>query len=164
MCGFSYCSDFFYEGQAGVSFPGLFASMARAYLNEFDATEEDLASVAVKNHENGFLNPKAHFRKKITIDDVMNSPVVASPLKLYDCCPFSDGASSVILCNEKFAKEHSNVFMQALDFTEDTTEHPLEFHNVYRQYLNKFEGMIEDFILKVKLKIISWCQYIYCFI
>lgn len=51
---------------------------------------------------------------------------------------------------EAFAKEHSNVFMQALDFTEDTTEHPLEFHNVYRQYLNKFEGMIEDFILKVK--------------
>ena len=101
---FSYCSDFFYEGQAGASFPGLFASMARAYLNEFDATEEDLASVAVKNHENGILNPKAHLRKIITIDDVMNSAVVASPLKLYDCCPFSDGASSVILCNENFAK------------------------------------------------------------
>jgi len=64
---FSYCSDFFYEGQAGASFPGLFASMARAYLHEFNATEEDLASVAVKNHENGFLNPKAHFRKKITL-------------------------------------------------------------------------------------------------
>jgi len=104
---FSYCSDFFYEGQAGASFPGLFASMARAYLHEFNATEEDLASVAVKNHENGVLNPKAHLRKKISIDDVMDSAVVASPLKLYDCCPFSDGASSVILCNEKFAKEHS---------------------------------------------------------
>jgi acetyl-CoA C-acetyltransferase len=103
---FSYCSDFFYEGQAGVSFPGLFASMARAYLNEFDATEEDLAQVAVKNHDNGLLNPKAHLRKKITINDVMNSDVVASPLKLYDCCPFSDGASAVILCNQRFAKEH----------------------------------------------------------
>ena len=104
---FSYCSDFFYEGQAGASFPGLFASMARAYLTEFKATEEDLAMVAVKNHENGFLNPKAHLRKIITVDDVMNSAVVASPLKLYDCCPFSDGASSVILCNEKFAKDHT---------------------------------------------------------
>jgi len=111
---FSYCSDFFYEGQAGASFPGLFASMARAYLNEFDATEEDLASDAVKNHENGVLNPKAHLRKKITIDDVMNSPVVASPLKLYDCCPFSDGASSVILCNEKFAKEHSKDYVKVI--------------------------------------------------
>jgi acetyl-CoA C-acetyltransferase len=89
---FAYCSDFFYEGQAGASFPGLFASMARAYLTEFDAT--------------------AHMQKKITIDDVMKSPVVASPLKLYDCCPFSDGASSVILCSEKFAKAHGGDYIE----------------------------------------------------
>ena len=111
---FSYCSDFFYEGQAGASFPGLFASMARAYLTEFKATEEDLAMVAVKNHDNGFLNPKAHLRKKITIDDVMNSAVVASPLKLYDCCPFSDGESAVILCNEKFAKQHTKNYIRVI--------------------------------------------------
>jgi acetyl-CoA C-acetyltransferase len=111
---FSYCSDFFYEGGAGASFPGLFASMARAYLTEFKATEEDLALVAVKNHENGLLNPKAHLRKKITVDDVMKSAVVASPLKLYDCCPFSDGASAVILCSEKFAKEHSKNYVQVI--------------------------------------------------
>ena len=111
---FSYCSDFFYEGQAGASFPGLFASMARAYINEFNATEEDFAQVAVKNHDNGLLNPKAHLRKKITVDDVMNSAVVASPLKLYDCCPFSDGASAVILCNEKFAKEHGADYIEVL--------------------------------------------------
>ena len=111
---FSYCSDFFYEGQAGASFPGLFASMARAYLTEFNATEEDFAKVAVKNHENGLSNPKAHLRKKITVDDVMNSAVVASPLKLYDCCPFSDGASSVILCSEKFAKEHTKDYIQVI--------------------------------------------------
>ena len=102
---FAYCSDFFHEGSAGASFPGLFAAMARAYLTEFGATEEDFAQVAVKNHNNGMLNPKAHLRKKITIDDVMKSAVVASPLKLYDCCPFSDGASAVILCTEKFAKK-----------------------------------------------------------
>ncbi len=111
---FSYCSDFFYEGGAGASFPGLFASMARAYLAEFKATEEDLAMVAVKNHDNGLLNPKAHLRKKITIDDVMKSAVVANPLKLYDCCPFSDGASAVILCNEKFAKEHTKNYIQVI--------------------------------------------------
>ncbi|MBM3903821.1 MAG: thiolase domain-containing protein [Thaumarchaeota archaeon] len=111
---FSYCSDFFYEGGAGASFPGLFASMARAYLTEFKATEEDLARVAVKNHENGLLNPKAHLRKKITVDDVLNSAVVASPLKLYDCCPFSDGASAVILCSEKFAKEHSKNYVNVI--------------------------------------------------
>ena len=111
---FSYCSDFFYEGQAGASFPGLFASMARAYIHEFNATEEDFAQVAVKNHDNGLLNPKAHLRKKITVDDVMNSAVVASPLKLYDCCPFSDGASAVILCSEKFAKDHGADYIEVL--------------------------------------------------
>ena len=111
---FSYCSDFFYEGQSGASFPGLFASMARAYLTEFKATEEDFAMVAVKNHENGLLNPKAHLRKKITVDDVMNSAVVATPLKLYDCCPFSDGASSVVICSEKFAKDHTKDYIQVI--------------------------------------------------
>jgi len=111
---FSYCSDFFYEGGAGASFPGLFASMARAYLAEFKATEEDLAMVAVKNHDNGFANPKAHLRKRITVDDVMKSAVVASPLKVYDCCPFSDGASAVILCSEKFAKEHTKNYIQVI--------------------------------------------------
>ncbi len=111
---FSYCSDFFYEGGNGASFPGLFASMARAYLTKYKATEEDLAMVAVKNHEHGILNPKAHVQKKITVDDVLNSPVVASPLKLLDCCPFSDGASAVILASEDFAKKHGADYIEVI--------------------------------------------------
>ena len=111
---FSYCSDFFYEGGNGASFPGLFASIARLYMAKYKASEEDLAHVAVKNHENGILNPKAHVRKKITIDDVLKSPVVASPLKLYDCCPFSDGASAVILCNEDFAKKSGRPYVEVI--------------------------------------------------
>jgi acetyl-CoA C-acetyltransferase len=111
---FSYCSDFFYEGGNGASFPGLFASIARVYMTTHKANEEDLAYVAVKNHENGILNPKAHVRKKITVDDVMKSPVVASPLKLYDCCPFSDGASAVILCNEEFAKKSRKPYVEVI--------------------------------------------------
>jgi acetyl-CoA C-acetyltransferase len=111
---FSYCSDFFYEGGNGASFPGLFASIARAYLTKHKATEEDLAYVAVKNHDNGLLNPKAHIRKRITVDDVLNSPVVASPLKIYDCCPFSDGASAVILCTEEFAKKVGNNYIKVI--------------------------------------------------
>jgi acetyl-CoA C-acetyltransferase len=111
---FSYCSDYFYEGGNGASFPGLFGSMARAYLATYKSTEEDLARIAVKNHENGFFNPKAHIRKKITIDEVLNSPVVASPLKLYDCCPFSDGASAVILCNEEFAKKSGKPYVEVI--------------------------------------------------
>ncbi|MGB9169541.1 MAG: thiolase domain-containing protein [Nitrososphaeraceae archaeon] len=111
---FSYCSDFFYEGGNGASFPGLFASIARAYMTKFKANEEDLALVAVKNHENGLLNPKAHMRKRITVDDVLNSPVVASPLKLYDCCPFSDGASAVIVCSEDFAKRSGREYIEVI--------------------------------------------------
>jgi acetyl-CoA C-acetyltransferase len=111
---FSYCSDFFYEGGNGASFPGLFASIARSYMAKYKASEEDLARVAVKNHENGILNPKAHVRKKITIDDVLKSPVVASPLKLYDCCPFSDGASAIILCSEDFAKKIGRPFIEVI--------------------------------------------------
>ena len=111
---FSYCSDFFYEGGNGASFPGLFASIARAYMTSYKANEEDLANVAVKNHENGILNPKAHVQRKITVDDVLKSPVVASPLKLYDCCPFSDGASAVILCNEEFAKKVGRPYVEVI--------------------------------------------------
>ncbi len=111
---FSYCSDFFYEGGCGVSFPGLFASMARAYLTRYKSSEEDLAMVAVKNHENGILNPKAHIRKKVTIEEILNSPIVASPLKLLDCCPFSDGASAVILANEEFAKKHTKDYIEVI--------------------------------------------------
>jgi acetyl-CoA C-acetyltransferase len=111
---FSYCSDFFYEGGNGASFPGLFASIARAYMTRYKTSEEDLARVAVKNHENGLLNPKAHVRKRITIEDVLKSPVVALPLKLYDCCPFSDGASAVILCNEEFAKNSGRPYVEII--------------------------------------------------
>jgi acetyl-CoA C-acetyltransferase len=111
---FSYCSDFFYEGGSGVTFPGLFASMARAYMYKYEANEEDLALVAVKNHENGMLNPKAHVRKRISVDDVLRSPPVASPLKLLDCCPFSDGASAVILASEEFAKKSGADYIEII--------------------------------------------------
>ena len=111
---FSYCSDFFYEGGNGVSFPGLFASMARAYMHKYNASEEDLALVAVKNHEHGLLNPKAHLRKRITVGDVLESPPVASPLKLLDCCPFSDGASAVILASEEYAKSHGLEYVEVI--------------------------------------------------
>jgi acetyl-CoA C-acetyltransferase len=83
-------------------------------MTKYKADEEDLAHVAVKNHENGLLNPKAHVRKKITVDDVLSSPVVASPLKLLDCCPFSDGASAVIICSEDFAKKSGKPYIQVI--------------------------------------------------
>jgi acetyl-CoA C-acetyltransferase len=89
----------------GLTFPGYYALHATAHMARYGTTEEDLAMVAVKNHKNATMNPIAHLRNKITVDDVLSSMVIASPLKLYDCCPLTDGASSIILASEEKAKE-----------------------------------------------------------
>jgi acetyl-CoA C-acetyltransferase len=102
---FSFGSDYIFEGACGASFPGLYGALARAHMTKYGTTEEQLASVAVKNHENALGNPNAHLHKKISIDDVMRSPVVASPLKLFDACPFSDGGAAAILCSEDFLRK-----------------------------------------------------------
>jgi acetyl-CoA C-acetyltransferase len=102
---FAYGSDYTYEGGTGCSFPGLYATMARAYFSRYGATERDLAAVAIKNHENATHNPVAHLQKRITMEDVLGSMKVADPLKLYDACPFSDGAAAAILCSPEVARE-----------------------------------------------------------
>ncbi len=89
----------------GASFPALYALMAKVHMNEFGTTEEQLAAVSVKNHHNAMLNPKAQFHREITIENVMNSGYIATPLKLLDCSPITDGAAAVILCESEKAKE-----------------------------------------------------------
>lgn len=101
-------SDFPFEQWHGISFPGIFAMMAVAHMEKYGTTEEQMAQVAVKNHEHGSLNPKAHFQKKITVGEVLQSRPVAWPLKLYDCCPRSDGASCLILTSPKVAKKFTD--------------------------------------------------------
>ena len=64
-----------------------------------------MAAVAVKNHKHGVLNPKAQFQKEITLEQVLKSPMVADPLKLYDCCPFTDGGAAVVLASEEVARK-----------------------------------------------------------
>jgi len=81
----------------GYTFPRAFALMARVYMRLYGTKEEHLAMVAVKNHEHALYNPKAHFHMKVTVVEVLNSPIVASPLKLYDCSPISDGATALII-------------------------------------------------------------------
>jgi len=89
----------------GLTFPAYYALYANAHMAKYGTTEEDLALVAVKNHKYAAMNPVAHFRKKITVDDVLSSMVIASPLKLFDCCPVTDGAASVVLASEEKVKE-----------------------------------------------------------
>ncbi len=89
----------------GVTFPAYYALHANAHMAKYGTTEEDLALVAVKNHKYGSMNPIAHLQNRVTVDDVMNSMVIASPLKLYDCCPLTDGASALVLASEEKVKE-----------------------------------------------------------
>ena len=89
----------------GASFPALYALMARKYMREFGTTEEQMAEVAVKNHKNAVGNPNAQFQREITVEDVMNSGYVASPLKLLDCSPITDGAAALILCETEKARK-----------------------------------------------------------
>ena len=89
----------------GITFPAYYALYATAHMARFGTTEEDLALVAVKNHKYAVMNPIAHLHNKVTVDDVLSSMVIASPLKLYDCCPLTDGSSSIILASEEKVKE-----------------------------------------------------------
>ena len=89
----------------GVTFPAYYALYATAHMARFGTTEEDLALVAVKNHKYASMNPIAHLQNRITVDDVLSSMVIAAPLKLFDCCPTSDGATSIILASEEKVKE-----------------------------------------------------------
>jgi acetyl-CoA acetyltransferase len=101
---FAYCSDAVFEQPLGLTFPGVFALIARAHMDRYGTSEEQMAHVAVKNHRHGALNPKAQFQKEITLETVLASPYVADPLKLLDCCPFTDGGAAVVLAAEAVAR------------------------------------------------------------
>ncbi len=95
-----------YEQPTGLTFPGVFALLTKRHMHEYGTTEEQLAHVAVKNHGNGALNPKAHFGKQTTVDEVLEGPIVADPFRLMDCCPFSDGASAAVVVNTDLADSY----------------------------------------------------------
>lgn len=96
-----------YEVYNGVTFPGLYAMIARAHMDKYGTKREHIADVAVKNHSNGFNNPNAQFRSKITREDVLNSVMVADPLRILDCSPITDGGAAMILCDVETAKKIS---------------------------------------------------------
>jgi acetyl-CoA C-acetyltransferase len=93
----STAADQEYECYNGITFPGLYAMMANVHMNKYGTTREQLAAVAVKNHDNGSLNPLAQFRGKVTAEQVMNSVMVADPLRVLDCSPITDGAAAVVV-------------------------------------------------------------------
>ena len=90
------------------SAPGTFAQLAEAYSAKHRVPMEDLkrgmAHVSWKSHENGARNPKAHIRKRVSIDQILNAPMISEPLGLFDCCGVSDGAACAIVTTPEIAR------------------------------------------------------------
>ena len=114
--------------EPNMTAPGMFAMMATKYFDRYglkpDEGKEILARVSVKSHHNGTLNPKAHLKREITIEDVVKAPIVAWPLGLYDCCGVSDGAAAAILARADIARNfrHDPVHIKALQIALDSGE------------------------------------------
>src|SRR5215470_11004871 len=89
----------------GTTAPSLFAMAANRYFKTYGVTKDVLAKVAVKNHHNGTMSPKAHFQMEVSEDQVLGAPLICSPLGLFDCCPTTDGAAAVIVCNRELARK-----------------------------------------------------------
>lgn len=114
----STAADSEYESFLGITFPGLYAMIANAYMHKYNIPykefREKLAHVAVKNHEHGSKNPNAQFPMKISVDTVLNSTLVADPLRLMDCSPVTDGAACVILAPVELAKKYTDTIVKVV--------------------------------------------------
>lgn len=121
-------ADDVYELPAGVTFPGLFALMAQEYFQKYNVTWDDMQAIPIKNHHNGTMNPKAQFKseiidrakkvgaeKGVTFRNEMDflrskyNPVIAYPLRLFDCCPVSDGAAVAFLTTSDVSKRYTDM-------------------------------------------------------
>ncbi len=111
-----------WEAICGATLPSLFALMARAHMQKYQTTEEQMAKVAVKNHHNATHNPLAQYRREITTEAVLGSPMVADPLHVLDCSGIADGASAVVLCAAENAKKYTDspVYVKASAQASDT--------------------------------------------
>jgi len=130
--GLAWAADADYELIYGVSFAGLNALVMRYYMEKHNVSREEMGLWAVLMHENGYYNPYAHLRKKVTLEEVINSPIIADPIRLYDACPISDGAAAVYLVSEDLARKVNDTPVlvagigNALDSTDITSRYALD--------------------------------------
>ncbi|MEM1601172.1 MAG: thiolase domain-containing protein [Sulfolobales archaeon] len=106
--GLAYAADADFEIPYGISFSGLNALIMRYYMNKYNVGRDDMSAWPILMHENGYYNPYAHLKMKITAEDVVKSPIIADPIRLLDSCPMSDGAAAVILASEDVAKKYND--------------------------------------------------------
>jgi len=108
--GFSGLPEFFFDPvyAQGATAPGRWALPATRYFSHYGLTPEEgktcLAKIAVKNHHNGSMCPKAHLQREITLEQALNAPIISWPLGLFDCCAVTDGAAAAVLCRADIAK------------------------------------------------------------
>ena len=95
----------------GMTAPSSFGLAFPQHSRKFGTTKEDLAHVAVKNHYNGAAHPKAHFRREVTMEQVLKAPIISGPLGLLDCCPISDGAAAVIITRKDLARKYRDDYV-----------------------------------------------------
>lgn len=114
----------------GVTLPSLAGMFARLYMEKYGITPEHLAMVAIKNHENAMKNPNAHIQQAVTMEGILrrpeavvNNPYVAEPLRMYDCCPVSDGAAAVVLCSKEIAEKSGKPMVRIAGFGQATDTH-----------------------------------------
>jgi len=93
---------------SGWLLPSFYALLTQQHMHRYGTTREQMARVAVKSHQNAMHNPYAHFHKLVTVEEVLNSPLIADPITLYQACPTTDGAAAAVLCNEKTARRFTN--------------------------------------------------------
>ncbi|MFC1879074.1 thiolase domain-containing protein [Chloroflexota bacterium] len=117
----------------GVTLPALAGMFAQLYMKKYGITSKHLAMVAIKNQNNGLLNPYAHIQMKITMEGILthpqshiNNPIVAAPLRLYDCCPVSDGAAAILLTSEELAKKLKKPIVKIAGVGQATDTHTLQ--------------------------------------
>jgi len=101
--------DIIWESPFGITMPAGYAMYARAHMAKYGTTEEHLAKVRVKNSHYGVANPKANYRKELSLEDILNSEMITSPLKKFDCCANADGSSCIILARGDVAKSISKI-------------------------------------------------------
>ena len=97
------------DGQLGMTMPVLFALQARRLMETHGATPEDFAQVSVKAHDFGALNPRAQYRKRFTVEEVLGSRMIADPITLLQCCPNTDGAAAVVLASPEVAEKYCDL-------------------------------------------------------
>ena len=110
------------EVRAGATFPALFAMIARRHMYQYGTTRQHMAAVSVKNHANGAMNPLAHMRKVITMEQALNGKPISDPLTVYDCSLISDGAAAVLIAPLERVSEFTDKPVKVLGIAQ-TSDH-----------------------------------------